>query len=534
MLLILLHPLPPPANRPSWELAEIFPPLSYVITPSLPLALFNFFTFESGCSKGRECRDVFTPNFTCNFSCWGSKKCNHPQKCPLSIDSYHPRSHRRSTYHTDIHNHDRYHNSDDDDTTTTTAVTREPGEAVRLADLMEKMEVLRESVSFWKYEDLSRQNLYLPSVPILSEYVEYVVGALPWIDDLAQRWGREALETALATENPHIFSRSLQLYRALKPKISKGDLKLLVERLQVYVKKGQGVCVGLEIVLSLRDAVGWLDSEDVVQMPQFFWVAVALLLSNDPLEYFAGGTLLSTVLANIEFTSSSVQQFILSGFPYNGWNPPFMGFLPLVLKGLTNRQTEQMALNVLSETALLPHGPVIDIDPKRRLLLNTLALLPHLCLYMGKEGAVEMAKGLSCMFDYSASGYLDNSSELAEVFLRYSAGEFANAERFVEEVAAEVAISFFPSYELLLFSFFVELLDCGNPQYEGVLLLLLDCFLSFVKVEGSLLQTKGMAFFAPIEQRVKSSQLCLDSLSIIKKIVLNPSLHPAGGASNFN
>lgn len=161
---------------------------------------------------------------------------------------------------------------------------------------------------------------------------------------------------------------------------------------------------------------------------------------------------------------------------------------------------------------------MIDVDPKRRLLLNTIALLPHLCLFMGKEGTTEMAKGLSCMFDYSASAYLDNSANYAEIFQKYSTNDFETLDAFVDNIAAEIALAFFPHYELLVFSFFVEAFDRGNPQYKRVLLVLMNAFLTHVKIEQSLLQTKGMSIIASIEQCLIGEYSEI-SLSVTKKII---------------
>ena len=428
------------------------------------------------------------------------------------------------------------------------------GGASQLGEFLEKMEILREFDCFWDYEDLSHKNLYLPSVPIMSDFVEYVVGLVGGSvgggEELRERWGKEALQTALGAESTHVFGRSLQIYRALKPKMSPEDLGLLVGRLREYMRrkkggegeKGEGVCVGLEVVLTLKEGVRWLERDEVVKMPQFFWVGVGLLLSNDPLEYFCGVSLLSTVLETLEFTSNEVQKYLFTCFPYHEWKPPFMGFLGLVLKGLTNRQTEKMSLEVLRETAWLRMGGVIDLDPKRRLLLNMLGLLPHLCLYMGKEGTGEMAKGLSCMFDYSGSAFLDNSSVLANIFQRYSVGGYGGTKgggvgRFIDEVVEEVGVSFFPMYELLLFSFLVEVLEGGNSIYEGIVLLLIDRFLGLVRLGeagwgvlgGSLVELKGMGLFGPVEKRLRSKHYSLDSLSILKKVVLSGGGGEDGG-----
>ena len=92
------------------------------------------------------------------------------------------------------------------------------------------------------------------------------------------------------------------------------------------------------------------------------------------------------------------QNALLGAFPYEGWVPAFQGFLPLLIKGLTHPDCEVSTLNLVSEVASLPQGPIIDIDPKRRLLTNSVALLPQLCLYMGKEDTAVVAKGLSGMF----------------------------------------------------------------------------------------------------------------------------------------
>ena len=47
-------------------------------------------------------------------------------------------------------------------------------------------------------------------------------------------------------------------------------------------------------------------------------------------------------------------------------------------------------------------------------------------------------------------------------FSKYSAGDYETMELFVEQVSACIAATFFPQYELLVFSLLIELLDRGN------------------------------------------------------------------------
>jgi hypothetical protein len=387
-----------------------------------------------------------------------------------------------------------------------------------LKSVSEKLDVLRNSPSFWTFEDISREKLELKSFQTLSEFVVFVIETLSWKNTLVQEWGAESLDLAMTTDNHHILARCLQIYRSLKPHISRDDLFRILTRFKSYIQKKEPLGTGLEIIYTLQEAVKWTDKSDLEKMPQFFWVSIGLLNSNDAIEYNAGVSLLSTTLNCIEFGSPVTQKYLLDSFPYEGWSPPFVGFLPLLVKGMTNKKTEKLTLALLSDTALLPHGPVIDIDPKRRLLLNTIVLLPHLCHYMGKEGTTDMAKGLSCMFDYSASAYLDNSSNYAEIFQKYSTNDYETMEGFVDSVASETAVSFFPQYELLVFSYLIEVFDRGNPEYKQVLLVLLNSFLSHIKIDQSSLQTRGMALFSSIEQCLigQNSEL---SLTILKKVM---------------
>ena len=385
--------------------------------------------------------------------------------------------------------------------------------------LTSRMHLLRSAPSFWAFEDLKTDKLELTSTVELEKLVQFVLDILPWRKTLVEEWGNEALEIILSTDNNHLLTRSLQIYRSLKPRMKSCDLQQLLCRLKSYFAKRENLSVGLEIIYTLRAAVEWTPKEELEAMPQFFWAAVAILHSNDPVEYNAGALLLSGI-SRVEFNGGKSQKYLLSIFPEDGWSPPFQGFLSLVLKGMTNRFTEDVSLRLLADACMLPHGPVIDIDPKRRLLLNTLCLLPHLGLFMGKGGTVEIAKGLGCMFDYGVGAYLDNASSYAEIFQRYSSNGFTGVHGFLEAITAEIALAFFPHYELLTFSILAELLDRGNPQYERIVLMLVDMMTNHVKVDNSMLHARGMSLFSPVEQRIVGSHSDA-SINVTKKLVMS-------------
>ena len=393
-----------------------------------------------------------------------------------------------------------------------------------LSQLTSRMKILRQRPSFWVYEDITREKTTLESSQTLREFVEFVVEILYFRKGLTEEWGAEALDMAAASEdNHHIRARSLQIYRALKPQVRKADLLLLLRQLRGYVERKEPLSVGLELAGTLEAAVGWTGKESLTAMPEVFWTAVGLLHSRDTEEYLAALSLLSCVLGKIDFSAQETQEYLLGCFPYEGFSPPFAGFLPFVVKGLTNRATERAALALLSETALLAHSPVIDLDPRRRLLVTTIALLPHLCLYMGKEGTEEVAKNLGLMFDY-AGGEVELAA-MADVFQKYLSGGYKGVGGFVEGIAGGMAACFFPQFELLVFSLLGELLETGNPWQERVILLLFDSLLSFVKLEASHLQTRGMALFSPVEKRAVGERGG-EAVGVLKKVVGVVGLSP--------
>ena len=371
--------------------------------------------------------------------------------------------------------------------------------------------------SFWTFEDIESDKLVLSSTMKLEQLVEFVLETLSWDASLRKEWASVSMNSAFSTNDPHVTARSLQVYRSLKRPLEPNHLYQLIVLFRGSFDKKESFSVSLEIIYSLRQAFECTPKETLASMPQIFWVTVAIFYSINPIVYNAGVLLLSGLIHNgLSFILS--QPSFSSSFPMDGWSPPFQGFLVYVLKGLTHRATEIASLQVVADMCVLPHNLVIDIDPYRRLLCNTVSLLPYLGLFLGKEGTKAMAEGLYFMYSQGAGTCCNNSSKYANIFLRYSSYEFPSIIPFYTEIAKEIATSFFPQYELLTFSLLIELLDRGNPQYAKSILLLLNSLILHVDLEKSLLEKTGFSLFSSIDRHTNGSYSDI-SLNLVRKLI---------------
>ena len=126
----------------------------------------------------------------------------------------------------------------------------------------------------------SREKTKLKSAETLTSCVEFFVRLLDWKENLSEEWGREALNLAMSTDSVHLLSRSLQVYRALQPRVDANSLNHLLSRFVIiynfcfcdffllvliliecfllirykqYLVKKENVEVGLEIVCTLEE-----------------------------------------------------------------------------------------------------------------------------------------------------------------------------------------------------------------------------------------------------------------------------------------
>ncbi|THU94717.1 hypothetical protein K435DRAFT_966750 [Dendrothele bispora CBS 962.96] len=195
----------------------------------------------------------------------------------------------------------------------------------------------------------------------------------PLCPALRERWGTLALEWGTACSIRSTAFRSLQLFRALLPRVKTQQLALLIGRLSNTISGPEdGVkTFTTEIILTLNSVIS-SDSFDMTLLPQFFWCTCASLSSTVEHEFAEVVKLLQTLLTRVNFDDPSIVEQLLSHRPL-GWNGSD-SLQPLLLAGLRSSTTSEGTLKVLQILTSYNDAELIDPTPGRVRDLYTLSL----------------------------------------------------------------------------------------------------------------------------------------------------------------
>ncbi|KAF5362660.1 hypothetical protein D9758_009577 [Tetrapyrgos nigripes] len=279
---------------------------------------------------------------------------------------------------------------------------------------------------FWKEEEKGSE--VEPKMRTLSSRVIQLLE--PLCPSLRERWGTLALEWGTACSIRSTAFRSLQIFRALLPRVKTQQLALLIGRLSNTISApDDGVkAFTSEIILTLNSVIS-SDSFDMTLLPQFFWCTCASLSTAVEHEFAEVLKLLQTLLTRINFDDPVIVDQLLSHRPHE-WNGTD-SLQSTLLKGLRSSVTSEETLKVLQILVRYSDGRLIDAEEGRVRDLYTLSLPWCLHSMSGERGD-----------DSSLKEFAENISLLAKregrisihkIMTSFSKGHFRTKDDFLRQ-----------------------------------------------------------------------------------------------------
>ncbi|ESK91761.1 cell morphogenesis protein [Moniliophthora roreri MCA 2997] len=195
----------------------------------------------------------------------------------------------------------------------------------------------------------------------------------PLCPSLRERWGTLALEWGTACSIRSIAFRSLQIFRALLPRVKMPQLALLLGRLSntISAHDDSVKLFTTEIILTLNAVVSSTEF-DMSLLPQIFWCTCASLSTTIEQEFAEVLNLLQSILERVDFDDPVVVEALLSHRPLE-WK----GNASLqrdLLPGLRSAHTSDTTLKILRILSSYADGRLIDATDARIRDLYTLSL----------------------------------------------------------------------------------------------------------------------------------------------------------------
>lgn len=201
----------------------------------------------------------------------------------------------------------------------------------------------------------------------------------PLFPSLTESWGSVALNWGTSCSIRQIAFRSLQVFRALAPRVKQSDMALLLGRLSNTISASVEENIqpfNGEIIRTIS-AIVEMEDVDKSLLPQLFWGTCACLSTTVEGEFLQVLQLLNSILTRFPLDAGTTD-FLLSHQPKN-WSGSAC-LQPLLLKGLRSSITSELTFKTLLHlTANKQDNRLVDPSPGRVRDLYT-SLLPW-CLH---------------------------------------------------------------------------------------------------------------------------------------------------------
>ena len=222
---------------------------------------------------------------------------------------------------------------------------------------------------YWDEEE-STLTVFPKMKTLLSRMLGYLEPLAPQV---IGQWGSLALTWGTACSIRAIAFRSLQLFRALMPRIKKVDFALLVGRLSSTISASdRHIQAFTAEMIETIEAVANVDELDKSLIPQIYWCTCACLSTTVEQEFLLVIHLLQSLLKRIDLNDSPIIDQILNQRPVDWTGPPFLQ--PVLLKGLRSSVTSTATIEVLQILSRFHDNRLIDGSGGRLRDLYTIAL----------------------------------------------------------------------------------------------------------------------------------------------------------------
>jgi hypothetical protein len=276
---------------------------------------------------------------------------------------------------------------------------------------------------YWDEEE-STSTVFPKMKSLLSRVLGYLEPLAPQV---IGQWGSLALTWGTACSIRAIAFRSLQIFRALMPRVKKVDFALLVGRLSSTISASdQHIQAFTSEMIETIEVVANADELDKTLIPQAYWCACACLSTTVEQEFLQVVRLLQSLLKRIDLHDLAIIDQILSQRPVDWTESPFVQ--PVLLKGLRSSVTSTATIDVLQILSRFQDSRLIDGSGGRLRDLYTVAL-PWLLHAMDNMDVSLRAFAESI----SALAGSEKRLSIQRIMNSYSKGHFRTKDDFLRQ-----------------------------------------------------------------------------------------------------
>ncbi|KIK63789.1 hypothetical protein GYMLUDRAFT_40866 [Collybiopsis luxurians FD-317 M1] len=283
---------------------------------------------------------------------------------------------------------------------------------------------------YWTEEEKSSESE--PKMHWLcSRVIQFLEPLCPF---LREKWGTVALEWSTSCSIRSTAFRSLQIFRALLPRLKTQQLALIIGRLSNTLSASEDAVklFTTELILTVNAIVS-SHNLDMSLLPQIFWCTCATLATTVEQEFAETLKLLESLLRIVDFDDPTIIEQLLAHRPLQWTGSAFLQ--PNLLSGLRSSVTSERTLKVLQSLTQYKDARLIDSSDGRVRDLYTLSL--PWCLHsMTTEKSGEKST------DDALRRFAENIGELAKeegrtsihkIMTSFAKGHFRTKDDFLRQ-----------------------------------------------------------------------------------------------------
>lgn len=261
--------------------------------------------------------------------------------------------------------------------------------------------------------------------------------AVRWLQPLhptlADEWGSLSLLWGTTCSIRPIAFRSLQVFRALMPRITQADLAQLLGRLSntIAAQETNLHPFTVELLLTLSTVAG-LENLDTTLLPQLYWCTIACLQTPIEAEFHQLLELLEVVLDRLDLDDPYIAQVLLANKPTD-WLDGATGLQPLLLVGLRSIKTLPSTMKVLRRLSDFDDARLIDASGNRLRDMYTL-ILPWCLRAMEENSMDDLVVGIAQNVHRLAEE--EDKPNIARIMLSFIKSRFRTKDDFMRQAAA--------------------------------------------------------------------------------------------------
>ncbi|KAF5391713.1 hypothetical protein D9757_001660 [Collybiopsis confluens] len=195
----------------------------------------------------------------------------------------------------------------------------------------------------------------------------------PLCPSLREQWGTVALEWSTSCSIRSTAFRSLQIFRALLPRLKTQQLALIIGRLSNTLSASEDAVrlFTTELIFTVNAIVS-SQNFDMSLLPQIFWCTCATLASTVEQEFAEALKLLENLFRIVDFDDPVIIEQLLAHRPPQWTGSAFLQ--PNLLSGLRSSVTSERTLRVLQSLTQCKDARLVDSSDGRVRDLYTLSL----------------------------------------------------------------------------------------------------------------------------------------------------------------